>query len=237
MKNFIKNFSILAFVLLAMAAGVEAAGSIAGFVAGSVAYAGLQYAGVVELPFGAAYVNLKIGNVKRQNRQLDNQGGFTKMAIILPESFATHWPLSSHLGASGVEVTTPPTITVGEKFGNVVFDLDAGMLKSSRKGDIDSSNHSHEGSFSVSGVTVEQLTELEKTKGGCLLVGWDSDGRRWLAGSTKRPLSLEYDVDFGDKPDSKRKITAKFKRDGFKFPLLSLGEAVTLTLETLTELD
>lgn len=234
MKLF-KTFFIASFVLLAMAAGAALAGPIGGLAGASLAYTGLQLSGHVETPDFAFFTTLAVGNIKRKNRQLDNLGGFTKMAIILPEAFTTHWPLKADI--TGGKITEDPPLASGQTFGNLVIDLDSGNMKSSAKGPIENRNHSHEVAFKLSGATLEQLNELEKTKGGCLIIGWDADGVKWLAGSTRRPLQLEYDVNLGTKPDDKKEVTGKANRDGFPFHLLQFDDAVVLPLATLTELD
>lgn len=231
----LKNLFIAGIVLLSMCLGVAVAGPVGGLVGGSLAYTGLQMAGLVQTPELSLFAVVAVGNIKRKDRQLDNLGGFTKMAIILPEAFSAHYPLKSQV--TGMELTVAPTVTAGAKMGNLVIDLDSGNMKFSSKGEIENRNYSHDVSFRFSGVTPEQLVELDKTKGGCLIVGWDQDGVRWLAGSTKRPLKLEFDADLGSKPDDKKAITCKASRDGFAFPLLQFDDAVTLVLETLTELD
>lgn len=233
--KFLKTLFSVGFVLLAMIAGTAIAGPVGGLVGGSLAYTGLQMAGLVETPDFALFTTLSVGNIKRKDRQLDNLGGFTKMAIILPEAFETHWPLKTDIAA--LKVTEDPPLSVSATFGNLVLDLDSGNMKFSSKGDIENRNYSHDGAFRISGVTLEQLIELDKTRGGCLIIGWDQDGVKWLAGSTKRPLKLEFDGDLGTKPDDKRAITAKFSRDGFAYPLLQFDDAVVLPLATLTTLD
>ncbi|WP_273210470.1 hypothetical protein [Runella zeae] len=233
--KFLKPLLITGTILLGMVLGAYAAGPVGSIVGGSLTFTGLQYLQIVEMPDLAMYATLTVGNIKRADRQLDNMGGFTKMAIILPESFTSHWPKKADI--TGLEVTVAPPVTSGETLGNLVLDLDGGSMKFSRKGDIENANYSHEGTAKFSGVTKDQLIELDKTKGGCVIVGWDQDGRRWLAGSTKRPLKLEFDGDLGGKPDDKRQIVCKFSRDGFAHPLLLIPDTVVLPLATLTGLD
>lgn len=232
--KFLKNLLIVGFVLLSIAAGASVAGPLGGLAAGTLAYAGLQYSGVVELPH-ALLAGLKVGNIKRKDRQEDNIGGFQKMAIILPESFASHWPLATHI--TDGKISTAPTLLQNETFGQILFDLDKGSMKSSRKGDINSRNHQHDGDFTTSGVTDDQIAEMEKTGGGVLVVGWDNNGRRWLAGTTRRPLKLEYEVMLGSKPDDPVAIAAKFTRDGYLKGLLRIPDEIVLPLATLTGLD
>lgn len=232
--KFLKNLLIVGFVLLSIAAGASVAGPLGGLAAGTLAYTVLQYSGVVELPH-ALLAGLKVGNIKRKDRQEDNIGGFQKMAIILPESFASHWPLATHI--TDGKISTAPTLLQNETFGQILFDLDKGSMKSSRKGDINSRNHQHDGDFTTSGVTDDQLAEMDKTGGGVLVVGWDNNGRRWLAGTTRRPLKLEYDVMFGTKPDDPVAIAAKFTRDGYLKGLLRIPDEIVLPLATLTGLD
>lgn len=231
----LKNLLIVGAVLLSMAFGVEAAGPLGGLVSGSLAYTGLQIAGLVEVPSLSLLMGVSVGNIKRQDRQADNLGGFTKMIIMLPEDFTAHWPLKTQITA--MKVTVAPTVTTGKTWGQMVFDLDTGSMKCSRKGKINNSNWGHEVSAQFSGVTDEQFVELDKTKGGCIIIGYDQDGRKWLAGSTKRPIELEIDGDLGAKPDSGRMVTIKGKQDGFSYPLLLLDDALTLTLTALTTLD
>lgn len=233
--KFLKNLFIAGFVLLAMVAGVAAAGPIGGLVGGSLAYTGLQVAGLVETPDFALFTTLAVGNIKRKDRQLDNLGGFTKMAIILPEAFTAHWPLKAHI--TGLKITEEPPLTVGQTFGNLVLDLDGGGMKFSGKGTLENRNYNHDGTLRFTGVTLEQLIELDKTRGGCLIVGWDTDGVKWLAGTTKRPLKLEFDGDLGDKPDAKKQVSCKFAQDGYAHPLLQFDDEVVLPLATLTTLD
>lgn len=233
--KFLKNLLIFGTVAFAMALGAQAAGPAGALVGGSLAYTGLQAAGVVEMPEMAMFATFSIGNIKRRDRQEENMGGFLKFLIMLPEDFTAHWPLKSQI--ENLQITTAPTVSSGKTWGQMIFDLDGGGMKFSRKGDINNSNYTHEGTFMFSGVTNEQLVELDKTRGGALIIGIDQDGKRWLAGSTKRPLKIEFDGDLGGKPDDTRKVSGKFSRDGFGVPLLLLEDDVTLALTTLTGLD
>lgn len=231
----LKNLFIFSLVILGIVAGAAVAGPVGGFVGGTVAYAGLQLAGVVEMPQTAFFTGVSVGNIQRRSRQENNLGGFTKFAIVLPEDISAHWPLDSQI--TDLEITAAPTMVSGKKFGQLIFDLDGGSMKFSRKGNINNANYNHEGTFTISGLTQEQLVELDKTRGGALIVGFDQEGKRWLAGSTRRPLKIEFDGNLGGKPDDNRQISGKFSQDGFKYPLLLLEDTVTLTLETLTGLD
>lgn len=233
--KFLKNLLIVGAVLLAMALGVEAAGPLGGLVGGSLAYTGLQLSGFVQTPEFALFTTVSVGNIKRQDRQDDNLGGFTKMIIMLPEDFSAHWPLKTQI--TGMTITEAPTVVSAKTWGQMVFDLDTGGMKCSRKGKINNSNWSVEVAAQFSGVTEEQLVELDKTKGGALIIGYDQEGRKWLAGSTRRPLELEVDVDLGSKPDSGRTVSIKCKQDGFAKGLLLVDDEVTLALTTLTGLD
>ncbi|MBB3842217.1 hypothetical protein FHS57_006248 [Runella defluvii] len=233
--KFLKNLSIIGFVLLSIAAGASVAGPVGGLVGGTVAYGALQVSGIVELPY-ALFTGVKVGNIKRKDRREDDVlGGFQKMAIILPESFASHWPLASHI-TDGL-ISTAPTLLLNETFGQILFDLDKGTMKYSRKGEINSRNYQQDGDFTTSGVTDDQIAEMDKTGGGVLIIGWDNNGRRWLAGTTRRPLKLEYDVMLGSKPDDPVAIAAKFTRDGYRHGLLRIPDDIVLPLATLTGLD
>ena len=233
--KFLKNLFLFGTVVLAMVLGAQAAGPIGALAGGSLAYTGLQAAGIVEMPEVALFATFSIGNIKRRERQEDNMGGFLKMLFILPEDFTAHWPLKTQI--ENLKVITAPTVTSGKTWATMAFDLDGGGMKFSRKGEINNSNYTHEGTFTLSGVTNEQLVELDKTKGGALIIGVDQEGKRWLAGSTRRPVKVEFDGDLGSKPDDLRKVSGKFSRDGFAFPLLELEDDVTLALTTFTGLD
>lgn len=231
----LKNLLVVLLALAGIVAGVAVAGPLGGVFGGSLAYAGLQYAGLVEVQDFALFSTFSVGNIKRRDRQEDNMGGFSKFLIILPEDFTAHWPLTSQI--TDLKIDEAPTLASGKNWAQMIFDLDGGSMKFSRKGDINNSNYVHNGTFVLSGVTNDQLVQLDKTKGGALIIGIDQDGKRWLAGSTKRPLKIEFDADLGMKPDDTRKISGKFDRDGFAYPLLELTDEVTLTLATLTGLD
>ena len=174
---------------------------------------------------------MPVGNIIRRDKGTDDVGGMIQGAFILPSAFAAAWPKEIHrdMANNPTRIIAGPTLKTGETFGNLVFDLDSGSMKGSRKGASGNTKHKHEGEMTFKGIENVTLNELDKTKEGSLILMIDDRGRRWLAGTSCRPLNVEYDVDFGKSAKTDiQKTMVKFNEEGYRHNLLEIDPSVVL---------
>jgi len=227
MKNLMKNLLIVGAVLVALMAGMQAAGPVGALLAAGATYSAVQYAGLVEIPTASFWTLTSFANLSRRARQLDNLGGLVEILILSEEDLTDNWPKKADVMA-GV-VTAPPPLVTAKSFAKMVFDTDSGMIKISRKGELGYQNHSLEGGAKLAGVSKEQFAALGLTANcGAVLICKDQEGRRWIAGTKYRPCTLEYDANWGGKADDKKQIDIKFKGDGYSFAMPELDAAAVI---------
>jgi hypothetical protein len=227
MKNLGKNLFVVGAVLMALALGAQAAGPVGGLLAAGATYSVFQAAGLVEIPVASFWTLTSFTSVKRRARQEDNLGGIVKILIVSEEDFTDNWPKKADVTAG--EVTLAPPLVTGKSFANMVFDVDSSMIKINRKGELGYQNYGIEGGAKLSGVSKEQFTALGFTTNcGAVVIAEDAEGRKWVLGTRRRPLTIEYDSNWGTKADDKKQIDIKFKGDGYAFAVPELATATVI---------
>lgn len=227
MKNLGKNLFVVGAVLMALAFGAQAVGPVGGLLAAGAAYSVFQYAGLVEIPVASLLSFTSFAPIRRRLRQEDNLGGIVKLWIISEQDFTDNWPKKADVLAG--YVTVEPPLIMLRLFAELVFDVDSAMIKNNRKGEIGYQNYDIEGGAKLSGVSMEQFAALALTTNcGAVILAEDAEGRRWILGTQRRPLTIEYDANWGAKADDKKQIDIKFKGSGYSFAIPELNKATVI---------
>lgn len=166
-------------------------------------------------------------NLKHRARGLANLGGVVSFQVFSTEDLTKDWPTKADITEG--KITTVPPLVTGKVPSVITCDLDSGMFKHSRKGALGYQNHNVEGGSKFAGISAEQYAAAETTfNTGGIAIATDMEGRRWVLGSKKRPLTFEYDSQTGAKVDDAKQIDLKFKGDGYDTPPLELAETVVI---------